>query len=220
MFDTKFFIDKLNYDVLYDNLVDNQFHFDYNISILRLSHPNKHHNSILSMFSDEIFRPIIGFNNYQISNFGRVKNQYNYIMTSHTDRDNYCEIQLSNDNKRKDFMIHHLVAECYLSNPYNYRYVKHKDNNTLNNHVDNLYYTNKQNKAKTTIIDLKTRYISYKTHRKQFYVRIYFKRQEIHLGHYNTLEEAQKVRDDKLIELTHEFEQMNKVETNILESNE
>jgi hypothetical protein len=48
-------------------------------------------------------------------------------------------------NGRNTFhFINRLVAECYLPNPDNYRFVNHKDGNKKNNHVDNLEWVEKR----------------------------------------------------------------------------
>lgn len=51
----------------------------------------------------------------------------------------YEEVRLkTKDGKQKCHFIHRLVAETYIDNPNNYPCVNHKDENPLNNHVDNL----------------------------------------------------------------------------------
>lgn len=42
----------------------------------------------------------------------------------------------------KTFYIHKLVAELYVENPNNFRFVKHLDGNTLNNLSNNLTWVN------------------------------------------------------------------------------
>lgn len=36
------------------------------------------------------------------------------------------------------YLVHRLLAERYLPNPYNYKYINHKDGNKLNNDLSNL----------------------------------------------------------------------------------
>lgn len=50
----------------------------------------------------------------------------------------YYHITLCKDGVKKDFLIHRLVAETYISNPEGKATVNHKDENKLNNSVNNL----------------------------------------------------------------------------------
>lgn len=45
---------------------------------------------------------------------------------------------LSKNGKRKGFRVHRLVATAFILNPNNYYCINHKDENKLNNNVDNL----------------------------------------------------------------------------------
>lgn len=51
---------------------------------------------------------------------------------------NRCYIRDMNDNKRKDYKIHRLVAEYFIENPDNLQVVNHIDGNKQNNYVNNL----------------------------------------------------------------------------------
>ena len=213
-FFTNLLIDKLNYDVLYDDLVDNQFHFDYNISVLRLFQPNEqltvptNQNYHINRNNfEEIFRPIVGYS-YMISNHGRVKNRDGKFMLPSPNRDGYYTLQLWNNGKYKSQMIHHLVAEYFLSNKNDYNIVKHKDNNITNNYMNNLYFTNKRNKKSSLLVD-NNKHIYYISHRSQYLVRLKFNKKDIYLGYYNTIEEAQNVKENKLKELNDELKQIN-----------
>lgn len=92
----------------------------------------------------EIWKDIPGYEHlYKISNMGRIKSLYNYkrngtnILVPKLKK-GYYQIGLRKDKKRKWFHIHRLVAITFLSNPNNYKYVNHKDENKLNNCVNNL----------------------------------------------------------------------------------
>lgn len=41
--------------------------------------------------------------------------------------------------------IHEMVAKAFIPNPNNYKYVRHKDGNTLNNNADNLEWVKELN---------------------------------------------------------------------------
>ena len=53
----------------------------------------------------------------------------------------YYEVALCNNGKAKTFRIHRLVAEAYIDNPENKQEVNHKDENKLNNCINNLEWS-------------------------------------------------------------------------------
>lgn len=58
----------------------------------------------------------------------------------------YLRVCLCKGQEKKNFFIHRLVAEAYLPNPNNLPEVNHKDENKLNNCVENLeWLTSKEN---------------------------------------------------------------------------
>ena len=73
---------------------------------------------------------------YKISNFGRVKNHNDVLVSVTIDGGGYKIVRIGIDNKR--FKIHRLVAELFIKNPEKKRCVNHKDGNKLNNCLDNL----------------------------------------------------------------------------------
>ena len=80
---------------------------------------------------------------YQISNLGRVK-ALNYrrtkkekIITLKKSK-GYYQVSLWKNGKRKIFLVHRLVAQTFIPNPDNLPQVNHKDENKLNNCVNNL----------------------------------------------------------------------------------
>lgn len=74
---------------------------------------------------------------YQISSYGRIKNQKNKILKPMFDK-NYLCIDLYKESKRKRFKVHRLVAQAFLNNSKNLAIVNHIDGNKLNNNMDNL----------------------------------------------------------------------------------
>lgn len=75
---------------------------------------------------------------YQASNLGRIKqSQYNHILKPILHNRYYC-VGLSKDGKVKQYRLHRLIAETFIPNPDNLPQVNHKDENKLNNNVDNL----------------------------------------------------------------------------------
>lgn len=89
----------------------------------------------------ELWKPISGFEDYFISNLGRVmstKRNKSHIMKPYKDRDGYLQLCLLKDNKQKRFFVHRLVAEAFLPNPHNLPCVNHKSEIKTQNNVENL----------------------------------------------------------------------------------
>lgn len=109
----------------------------------------------------EEWKDINGFENYQISNTGIVKNKStDRILSQWVSSNDYLMISLNRNNKRYNFLIHRLVAEHFLNEPsielqeaakytkHKKVIVNHKDGIKTNNHINNLewatYSTNKK----------------------------------------------------------------------------
>ena len=88
------------------------------------------------------WRIISGFPNYSVSNTGVIINtKKNKTITIYT-RKGYCLVKLSSNNKAVEKKVHRLVAEAFIPNPNNYDCINHKDENPLNNNVENLEWCN------------------------------------------------------------------------------
>jgi hypothetical protein len=102
----------------------------------------------------EYFKDVPGYEGYyQVSSFGVVKslqrkvndkgflrNQRGIILKQRLDCNGYYFVELSKGNKRKSIKVHQLVAMAFLNHiPCGYQVVvDHKDNNRLNNKLNNL----------------------------------------------------------------------------------
>jgi hypothetical protein len=86
----------------------------------------------------ESFKKIEGYDNYQISNFGRLKNIKLNRFLNPKSLSNTTD--LTQNGKRKTETLHHLVANAFLENPDNKCCVEHIDGNKKNNNVNNLRF--------------------------------------------------------------------------------
>lgn len=82
------------------------------------------------------------FDNYEISNYGEIRNlSSKKHLTLRTDRGRYHFVDLFKNGVRSRIYVQKLVADAFVPNENNYKYVKHIDNNTLNNKADNLEFS-------------------------------------------------------------------------------
>ena len=104
----------------------------------------------------EVWKDIDNFEGlYQVSNLGkvrsldRIKNQFNgyyysnrlykgKILKPSISKKGYLRVVLQANGIKKNCCIHRLVAETFIPNTDNLPIINHKDENKLNNQVDNL----------------------------------------------------------------------------------
>ena len=76
---------------------------------------------------------------YEVSNTGNVKSLIkNNIIKGFINKKGYIQVSLSKNGIIKKFSVHRLVAQAFLQNPYNLPQVNHRDEDKINNNVDNL----------------------------------------------------------------------------------
>lgn len=86
----------------------------------------------------EVYKKIEGFENYEVSNFGNVRNKLTSRILKKENVKGYLRVSLCEKNKVKRFLIHRLVSINFLENKDNKPCVNHIDGNKLNNHFSNL----------------------------------------------------------------------------------
>lgn len=86
----------------------------------------------------EEWKDVIGAEKYyQISSKGRIRNKITKDILKPSTSGNYRHIELRY-GINKNVLIHKLVAEAFIPNPFNLRCVNHIDENKENNCVENL----------------------------------------------------------------------------------
>ena len=94
---------------------------------------------------------------------------YHLLKTKYTKHDGRPYVTLRNPKLgiRRLAKVHRLVALAYIPNPESKPCVCHKDNNPLNNHVDNLYWgTQAENMSQMRLDKRDYRKVSIRAHRR------------------------------------------------------
>ena len=145
----------------------------------------------------EIYRNINGYVNYNVSNIGNVKNvSTQKILKPYLGKDGYLYITFF-DNKK--FKLHRLITTAFIENPENKPFVDHKNNNRIDNNILNLRWCtlseNAMNSKKrnTTLV----KGVSFHKGNNKWRARISINGVDIHLGYFDTHEEAKIARQIK-----------------------
>lgn len=91
---------------------------------------------------EEVWKDIKGFEgSYQVSNLGRVKSLYRIgerVLSGRKTKYGYLDVMLYKDGKGKNYKVHRLVAEAFISNPDHLPQVNHINEDKQSNVVTNL----------------------------------------------------------------------------------
>lgn len=103
------------------------------------------------MIKNEIWKKIEDYDNYYVSNKGNVASVFPQAIKRNSKEQGfvvkiikpvlvagYCCVSLRNDDGAKLLKVHRLVAKAFIKNKKGLEQVNHKDENKLNNNVDNL----------------------------------------------------------------------------------
>ena len=108
----------------------------------------------------EIWRKIPEYEfEYMVSDLGRIKSLKRKdslgrtitekIIKLNQDTNGYLQIVLSKKGLKRKMMVHRLVAEIFIKNHGNKKYVIHRDYNKKNNKISNLLWSNTKQYPKT-----------------------------------------------------------------------
>lgn len=88
---------------------------------------------------EEIWKAIKENEKYEISNLGKIRNKKTgRILKTSINNKGYERVIIYINKKPKCYYIHKIVANVFLENPNNFKEINHKDENKLNNCVNNL----------------------------------------------------------------------------------
>ena len=96
---------------------------------------------MMTGISNEEWRAVSGYANYQISNVGRIRiSKAAKILKPLTDPCGYLSDELIKKGKHSVYKIHILVANEFLERPFNKQFIHHLERNHRNNAINNLRF--------------------------------------------------------------------------------
>jgi len=132
---------------------------------------------------------IPGGGNYQVSTHGRIRNlRRNKILKCAFRTDGYYHVCIG----RKLYLVHRLVAMAFLPADPEKKFIDHKDGNRANNHIDNLRYCTQAENSRNRVRH-KNNTSGFKGVSRvgrKYRACIHANRRRIHLGCFDTPEEA------------------------------
>jgi hypothetical protein len=146
----------------------------------------------------EEYEIIDGYENYEVSNLGNVRNvKTGKILKPRVNCNGYKQIGL-HGIKSKTTPLHRLISLAFIDNPENKPCIDHIDNNRTNNNISNLRWaTLGENSHNSNIRKSNTsgvKGVGFNKASNKWRARITVDGIKIHLGSYDTKEEAQEAR--------------------------
>lgn len=152
----------------------------------------------------EEWKPIENWDGYFISNFGNVRRQSRefknkmIVIKGSTLNNGYRYVQEINNGKRKNHLIHRLVAKAFVDNPEGKPNVDHIDNNPLNNHFTNLRWCNQSENMKNIKqrTEGKKNGVIFDQKKQRWMANAYSNNKPKFLGYFDTYDEARQAREE------------------------
>ena len=96
----------------------------------------------------ETFVKIEGFENYEVSNLGKVRNiKSGRIIKPSLNKNGYLRLWLCENNKKKYLYLHRIIATAFIDNSEEKPCVNHIDENKTNNDLSNLEWCTERENA-------------------------------------------------------------------------
>jgi len=148
---------------------------------------------------EEIWKPIENYENYSVSTFGQVRNNATgKILKGNDNGHGHFKISLWKNGIEKQLQIHRLVALAFIPNPEDKPEVDHKNNDGTNNRIENLRWATRQENGRNIRIPSNNtsgvKGVYWCKSREKWKASIKIDGIYVHLGCYNTIEEATLAR--------------------------
>ena len=156
--------------------------------------------------TDEIWKVIDGFETYSVSTLGRVNNNNTgRLLKGYKNTNGYMRVCLTKNGEQKHLFIHRLMAFAFIENLESKSDVDHMDNNPANNSLDNLRWSshreNLMNQQISTNNTSGVKGVNWNKPRLKWRAFIKINGKQIHLGLFDTLEEATLARQARANEV-------------------
>lgn len=129
---------------------------------------------------------IKNFEDYAVTDQGQIIS-YKYsqprIMKTWFQTSGYENIKLCKENKTYHFLVHRLVAEYFIENPFNLPEVNHKNKNVKDNRVENLEWC-------TRLQNLQDSYSTMSCVRNFYRCRLYSLKDDLMIKEFQSIREA------------------------------
>jgi hypothetical protein len=169
----------------------------------------RHQNNLIKL-NAEVWKFINGYENYEVSSFGRVRNiKFGKFLKPVNNSYGYQKVMLRRNNKKYNCNIHRLVAETFIDNPNNKIFVDHINGKILNNCVSNLRWAsnseNQMNRKLGTNNTSGIKGVCWHKRHKKWSASVKVDGRSIYLGYFDTLDDAKVARQIKSNELFGNF---------------
>ena len=150
---------------------------------------------------EEEYKKIDGYENYEISNQGNVRNiKTGKVLKPCKNSCGYYLVILSKNGIKQTLKIHRLVALHFIPNPENLREIDHINQDKANNSITNLRWISKSNnlRNRTKFKNSSSKYIGvyFNKEKGKYVAQIQINNKNKYIGLYETEEDAGKAWDD------------------------
>ena len=163
---------------------------------------------------NEVWRSIDCYINYQVSNCGRVRHaKTGKMLATCKHKGGYLYSTLSQGGKSTKLYVHRLVAKEFLDNPDDKGFVDHINHNRSDNTVTNLRWVTRveNNKNTTSRRNASSKYcgVHWSKSIKRWIAQITDNGKSIHIGCFDTAEEAAEAYDERARLIHGEYANLN-----------